>query len=79
MKLVIAPVLTCTEAEYKAEIEPLIKHLDEMDLCPHRNENRDTSWDCNTFENCSLCPFYKANMKILEALQILKNIEVKNP
>lgn len=79
MKLVIAPILTCTEAEYEAEIKPLIKQLDEMDLCPCRNENRDTYWDCDAFEYCSGCPFGKANMKILEALQILKNIEVKNP
>ena len=78
MKLVIEPILICTEIEYKAEIEPTIKQLDEMDLCPYRNENRNTTWNCDTFEDCSCCPFGKANMKIQEALKILKNIEIKN-
>ena len=78
MKLVTAPILICTGTEYKTEIEPVIKQLYEMDLCPLRNEKRDTTWDCNTFEDCDCCPFGKANKKIQEALQILKNIEVKN-
>ena len=78
MKLVIAPVLICTGTEYKTEIEPLIKTLDEMDLCPHRNEKRNTTWNCDTFEDCSCCPFSKANQKIRDAMEILKNIEIKN-
>lgn len=76
MKLVIAPMLQCTHTEYETEIVPLIKQLDEMDLCPHRNEKRNTTWNCDTFEDCECCPFYKANQKIIEALQIIKRIEV---
>lgn len=77
MKLVIAPMLQCTGTEYKTEIEPIIKTLDELDLCPHRNEKRSTTWNCDTFEDCFCCPFGKANAKVREALEIIKGIEVK--
>ena len=78
MKLTIAPILTCTETEYKTEIKPIINDLDKMDLCPLRDESRNTTWNCDSLgDDCSCCPFQKANMKIQEALQILKNIEIK--
>lgn len=76
MKLVMAPILQCTDTEYQSEIVPLIKQLDAIDLCPHRNEKRNTTWNCNTFDDCESCPFCKANRKIIEALQIIKGIEV---
>lgn len=78
MKLVIKPVLICTGNEYKTTIEPAIAQLDELDLCPQRNENRRTTWNCDTFEDCSCCPFWKANQKIREATEILQNIKVEN-
>ena len=34
MKLVVVPILQCTGTEYKTEIEPIIKTLDDLDLCP---------------------------------------------
>lgn len=74
MKLTIAPIIICTDTEYDTEIKPLVRMLGEMDLCPHRNEKRNTTWNCDTFENCDCCPFYKANAKIAEAQQILKTI-----
>lgn len=77
MKLVVVPMLQCTGTEYKTEIEPIIKTLDELDLCPHRNEKCNTTWNCDTFEDCSCCPFSKANVKVREALEIIKGIEVK--
>ena len=77
MKLVIVPMLQCTSTEYKTEIEPIIKTLDDLDLCPHRNEKRDTSWNCDVFENCMRCPFGQANAKVREAREIIKRIEVK--
>lgn len=77
MKLTIAPILQCTDIEYKTEIEPIIKTLDDLDLCPLRNEKRSTNLNCNTFEDCTCCPFGKANAKICEALEIIKGIEVK--
>lgn len=76
MKLMVVPMLQCTGTEYKTEIAPIIKTLDELDLCPNRNEKRSTTWNCDTFEDCSCCPFGRANNKILEALQIIKGIEV---
>lgn len=76
MKLLIAPILQCTATEYQTEIEPIIKKLDELDLCPFRNEMRNTTWNCDTFEDCICCPFGKANAKVREALQIIKGIEV---
>ena len=78
MKLKMMPVLICTKTEYDNEIKPILKTLDDIDLCPHRNEERDTTWDCNTFEDCECCPFGKANIKIKEALQIIKDIEIKD-
>jgi hypothetical protein len=77
MKLVVVPMLQCTGTEYKAEIDPIIKTLDELDLCPYRNEKRDTPWNCDPFEDCSYCPFGQANAKVREALEIIKKIEVK--
>lgn len=77
MKLIIAPILQCTHTEYQTEIEPIIKQLDELDLCPQRNEKRNTTWNCDVFETCECCPFYKANKKLMEARQILREIEVK--
>ena len=76
MKLVIKPMLQCTGTEYKTEIEPLIKMLDEIDLCPHRNEKRNTTWNCETFEDCCCCPFGQANDRIQEAKLIIKGIGV---
>lgn len=78
MKLVIAPVLVCTDIEYKTEIEPIIQILSEFDLCPRDNENRHTTWNCDVFEDCSCCPFHKANQKIREAREILQNIKKEN-
>lgn len=77
MKLITKPVLVCTEAEYETEIEPSIERLLEVDLCPNINENRNTTWDCDAFESCSCCPFGKANAKIQEAIQILRDIKVE--
>lgn len=77
MKLVVVPMLQCTGTEYKTEIEPIIKTLDDLDLCPHRNEKRNTTFNCDTFEECSCCPFGQANAKVREALDIIKGIEVK--
>lgn len=77
MKLKLVPMLQCTNAEYETEIEPIIKTLNELDLCPFRNEKRNTTWDCDTFDDCMSCPFSKANVKVQEALEILKGIEVK--
>ena len=77
MKLVIAPILQCTATEYNTEIEPIIKTLDDLDLCPHRNEKRNTTWNCDAFEDCFSCPFAEANAKVREALEIIKGIEVK--
>lgn len=76
MKLVIKPMLQCTATEYKTEIEPIIKMLDEIDLCPQRNEQRNTTWNCETFEDCSCCPFGKANNYIQDAKSVIKNIRV---
>ncbi len=77
MKIEMKPVLTCTGIEYKTEIEPLIVMLGEIDLCPQRNEKRNTTWNCdNIGDDCSQCPFAKANQKVIEARQILKDIEV---
>ena len=78
MKLIMTPMLKCTDTEYKTEIEPIIKMLHDIDLCPHRDEKRHTTWDCNTFDNCEDCPFSKANIKVREALEIIKRIEVKH-
>ena len=78
MKLAIAPILVCTDTEYKTEIEPIIQFLDEIDLCPRDNENRRTTWNCNVFEDCSCCPFGKANRKVREAREILQNIKKEN-
>ena len=77
MKLTIAPILQCTDTEYKTEIEPIIKTLDDLDLCPLRNEKRSTNMNCYTFKDCTCCPFGKANAKIAEALEIIRGIEVK--
>lgn len=60
MKLVIIPMLQCTGTEYKTEIEPIIKTLDDLDLCPQRNEKRNTTWNCDTFEDCLCCPFWSS-------------------
>lgn len=78
MKLVVVPMLQCTGTEYKTEIEPIIKTLYDLDLCPYRNEKRNTTWNCNTFEDCSCCPFDKANAKVREALDIIRGIEIKD-
>ena len=78
MKLKIVPMLVCTKNEYENEIKPILKMLDDIDLCPQRNEERNTTWNCDTFENCENCPFGKANMKIEEALQIIQDIEIKD-
>ena len=78
MKIKIIPTLTCTKNEYDNEIKPILKTLDDLDLCPYRNEERNTTWDCNTIEDCERCPFNKANIKIREALQIIKDIEIKD-
>ena len=78
MKLKIVPMLVCTQNEYENEVKPILKTLNDIDLCPQRNEERDTTWDCDTFEDCECCPFSKANIKIREALQIIKSIEVKD-
>lgn len=72
----MTPILQCTTTEYQTEIEPIIKTLDELDLCPHRNEKRHTTWDCNSFKDCECCPFCIANRRIREAIQILEEIEV---
>lgn len=76
MKIVMTPMLQCTKVEYQSEIVPIIQQLDAIDLCPQRNEKRNTTWNCDTFEDCECCPFGKANQKIMEALQIIKRIEV---
>jgi hypothetical protein len=73
----MTPMIKSTSTEYKTVIEPIIKTLDDLDLCPNRNEKYNTTWDCNTFDNCSDCPFSKANIKVREALEIIKRIEVK--
>ena len=78
MKLAIAPILVCTDTEYKTEIEPIIQFLGEIDLCPRDNENRRTTWNCDVFEDCSCCPFGKANRKVREAGEILQNIKKEN-
>lgn len=77
MKLVLVPTVQCTSVEYKTEIEPIIKTLDDLDLCPDRNEKRNTTWNCDAFEFCVSCPFGRANEKVREALKILKEIEVE--
>ena len=76
MKLVTKPVLECTSVEYKTEIEPVIKMLDDIDVCPCHNEPRNTTWNCDEFDDCCLCPFGQANDKVREAMLILKNIQV---
>ena len=77
MKFVLVPTIQCTSVEYKTEIEPIIKTLDDLDLCPHRIEEDDTIWDCDVFDDCDCCPFGQANTKVREALKIIKRIEVK--
>lgn len=76
MKLIVKPMLQCTKTEYQTEIEPIIKMLDEIDLCPHRNEKRNTTWNCEMFEDCCCCPFGQANDHIQDAKRIIKNIGV---
>lgn len=77
MKLEYSPILTCTKSEYETEIEPIIKNLDALDLCPKVNNKRKALWDCESFETCDDCPFNKANQKIMEAIKFLKRIEIK--
>ena len=71
------PVLACNETEYEEVIKSKMKMLDEMDLCPARDETRKGSWNCDTFEHCDCCPFCKANNLIQNALQELKSIRVE--
>lgn len=77
MKITVVPMVQCTDTEYKTEIEPIIKTLDNLDLCPFRNEKRSVTWNCDAFDDCTCCPFGKANAKVREALEIIKRIEVK--
>lgn len=78
MELKITPMLVCTETEYENEIKPIIKTLDDLDVCPQRNEKRNTTWNCDIFDYCDCCPFGKANIKIREALRIIQDIAVKD-
>ena len=77
MKFVLVPTIQCTSVEYKTEIEPIIKTLEDLNLCPGSNPKRDTDWNCDAFEFCANCPFGKANEKVREALKIFKEIEVE--
>lgn len=80
MKIELKPILSCTATEYTTEIEPMINNLKEIDLCPYRNSKRNTTWDCDNLcvdGVCDNCPFCQANLKILEAIQILKTMEIK--
>ena len=77
MKLKVMPVLACNETEYEEVVKSRMKMLDEMDLCPARDETREASWNCDTFEDCCCCPFGKANNSIQDALRALKSIHVE--
>jgi hypothetical protein len=77
MKFVLVPTIQCTSVEYKAEIEPIIKTLEDLNFCPESNAKRSTTWNCDAFEFCANCPFSKANEKVREALKILKEIGVE--
>ena len=79
MKLKVMPVLVCNATEYEEVVESRMTMLDEMDLCPARDETRKGScWSCDTFEDCSCCPFGKANNLIQDALRELKSIKIEN-
>lgn len=77
MKLKVMPVLACNATEYEEVVKSRMIILDEMDLCPARDETRKGSWNCDTFEDCSCCPFGKANGFIQDALRELKSIHVE--
>lgn len=76
MKLEMKPILSCTSVEYSTEIEPLIKELSKIQICPNHRDCS-TTWNCDAIEDCDTCPFGRAENKLHEAVKILREMEIK--
>lgn len=71
------PISICTLDEYTTEIKPILNELNEINICPLNRVKSKMIVNCNKFNSCKECPFGKADIKIKEAIEVIKDIKIE--